>query len=160
MGQGGARMPDERRLAVLDAIVKDYVKTSEPVGSKALLERHRLGVSAATVRNDMAALEDEGLISAPHTSAGRVPTDAGYRMFVDRLDELKPMSGPERTAIATFLRGAVDLDDVVDRTVTLLRPLTRPGAVLQYQSFTRPSVRHVDLLQLRANRRMVALLPN
>jgi heat-inducible transcriptional repressor len=99
-------MPDERRLAVLDAIVKDYVKTSEPVGSKALLERHRLGVSAATVRNDMAALEDEGLISAPHTSAGRVPTDAGYRMFVDRLDELKPMSGPERTAIATFLRGA------------------------------------------------------
>ena len=98
-------MPDERRLAVLDAIVQDYVKTSEPVGSKALLERHRLGVSAATVRNDMAALEDEGLISAPHTSAGRVPTDAGYRMFVDRLSELKPMSGPERTAISTFLRG-------------------------------------------------------
>ncbi len=72
-------------LRVLRAIVQDYVQTSEPVGSKALLERHQLGVSAATVRNDMAALEEEGLIAAPHTSAGRVPTDAGYRLFVDRL---------------------------------------------------------------------------
>src|SRR5450756_1800358 len=100
-------MPDERRLAVLDAIVKDYVKTSEPGGSKALLERHHLGVSAATVRNDMATLEDEGLIAAPHTSAGRVPTDAGYRVFVDQISELKPMSGPARTAISTFLQGCL-----------------------------------------------------
>ena len=63
-------MSEERRLAVLRAIVQDYVQTSEPVGSKSLLERHQLGVSAATVRNDMAALEEEGLIAAPHTSAG------------------------------------------------------------------------------------------
>ena len=86
-------MSDERRLAVLRAIVEDYVETREPVGSKALVERHRLGVSSATIRNDMAALEDEGLITQPHTSAGRVPTDAGYRMFVDRLSAFKPMSG-------------------------------------------------------------------
>ena len=64
-------MSEERRLAVLRAIVQDYVRTSEPVGSKALVERHNLGVSAATVRNDMAILEDEGLIHAPHTSAGQ-----------------------------------------------------------------------------------------
>ena len=118
-------MTDERRLAVLRAIVQDYVETSEPVGSKALLERHHLGVSAATVRNDMAVLEEEGLIAAPHTSAGRVPTDAGYRLFVDRLSSVKPMSAPERAAIAQFLEGAVDLDDVVDRTVRLLASLTR-----------------------------------
>ena len=153
-------MPDERRLAVLDAIVKDYVKTSEPVGSKSLLERHRLGVSAATIRNDMAALEDEGLISAPHTSAGRVPTDAGYRMFVDRLSELKPMSGPERTAISTFLQGAVDLDDVVDRTVRLLSSLTHQVAVMQYPSLTRSSVRHVELVPVGAHRLMVVLIVN
>ena len=78
-------MVGERRMAVLRAIVQDYVQTSEPVGSKALLERHQLGVSAATVRNDMAALEDEGLISAPHTSAGRIPTDAGYRLLRARI---------------------------------------------------------------------------
>jgi heat-inducible transcriptional repressor len=151
-------MIDERKLAVLRAIVQDYVQTSEPVGSKALLERHRLGVSAATVRNDMAALEEEGLISAPHTSAGRVPTDAGYRMFVDRLSELKPLSVAELTAISTFLRGAVDLDDVVDRTVRLLASLTHQVAVMQYPSLTRSSVRHFELLPMGAHRLMVVLI--
>ena len=118
-------MTEERRLAVLRAIVQDYVQTSEPVGSKALVERHSLGVSAATVRNDMAILEEEGLIHAPHTSAGRVPTDAGYRLFVDRLSSIKPLSAAERSAIQTFLAGAVDLDDVVDRTVRLRSCSTR-----------------------------------
>jgi len=151
---------DDRKLAVLRAIVQDYVQTSEPVGSKALLERHHLGVSAATVRNEMAALEDEGLISAPHTSAGRVPTDAGYRMFVDRLSELKPLSAAERTAISTFLQHAVDLDDVVDRTVRLLASLTHQVAVMQYPSLTRSSVRHFELLPLGANRLMIVLILN
>jgi heat-inducible transcriptional repressor len=76
---------DDRKLAVLRAIVEDYVQTNEPVGSKVIVDRHGLGVSSATIRNDMAALEEEGYISAPHTSAGRVPTDKGYRLFVDRL---------------------------------------------------------------------------
>ena len=78
-------MLDDRKLEVLRAIVQDYVSTNEPVGSKALVERHDLGVSPATIRNDMAALEEEGYIAQPHTSAGRVPTDKGYRLFVDRL---------------------------------------------------------------------------
>src|SRR5215213_8457425 len=131
-------MSDERRLAVLRAIVEDYVRTREPVGSKALVERHQLGVSSATIRNDMAVLEDEGLIAQPHTSAGRVPTDAGYRVFVDRLTAVKPMSPAERKAIAGFLSGAVDLDDVVDRTVRLLASLTQQVAVVQYPSLSRP----------------------
>ena len=80
-------MLDDRKLAVLRAIVEDYVATEEPVGSKALVERHALGVSPATIRNDMAALEDEGYIAQPHTSAGRIPTDKGYRLFVDRLSQ-------------------------------------------------------------------------
>ena len=87
-------MVEDRKLAVLRAIVEDYVATEEPVGSKALVERHGLGVSPATVRNDMAALEEEGFITQPHTSAGRVPTDKGYRLFVDRLTTVKPMSTP------------------------------------------------------------------
>src|SRR6476659_7648880 len=98
-------MPDDRRLDVLRAIVEDYVSTNEPVGSKSLVERHQLGVSPATVRNDMAALEDEGLIAQPHTSAGRVPTDKGYRIFVDRLSQVKPLSQAERRAITTLLEG-------------------------------------------------------
>ena len=78
-------MVSERGLQVLRAIVQDYVDTREPVGSKAIVERHAFGVSAATIRNDMALLEDEELIAAPHTSSGRVPTDKGYRVFVDHL---------------------------------------------------------------------------
>src|SRR4029079_16963645 len=123
-------------------------------------ERHHLGVSAATVRNDMAALEEEGLIAAPHTSAGRVPTDAGYRLFVDRLSSVKPMSPAERAAIAQFLEGAVDLDDVVDRTVRLLASLTHQVAVMQYPSLTRSSVRHFELLPMDAHRVMVVLILN
>ncbi len=141
-------MLSERRLEVLRAIVQDYVGTEEPVGSKALTERHQLGVSPATVRNDMAALEDEGFIAQPHTSAGRIPTDKGYRLFVDRLAGVKPLSPPERRAIQNFLDGAVDLDDVVGRTVRLLAQLTRQVAVVQYPSLTRSTVRHVELLAL------------
>lgn len=151
-------MSEDRRLHVLRAIVQDYVRTSEPVGSKALLERHSLGVSAATVRNDMAALEDEGLISAPHTSAGRVPTDAGYRMFVDRLSAVKPLSVAERNAVSRLLEGAVDLDDVVGRSVRLLSSLTNQVAVMQYPSLSRSSVRHVELVNLGGARLMVVLI--
>lgn len=153
-------MSEERRLEVLRAIVQDYVRTSEPVGSKTLLERHQLGVSAATVRNDMAALEDEGLITAPHTSAGRIPTDAGYRLFVDRLQQIKPMSRAERTAIERFLAGAVDLDDVVTRTTRLLASLTQQVAVMQYPSLTRSTVRHIELVPVGGTRLMVVLIVN
>ena len=85
-------MVSERSLAVLRVIVQDYVASREPVGSKTIVERHSFGVSAATIRNDMAQLEEEELIAAPHTSSGRVPTDKGYRVFVDQLTELRPLS--------------------------------------------------------------------
>ena len=151
-------MQDDRKLAVLRAIVEDYVSTQEPVGSKALVERHSLGVSPATVRNDMAALEEEGFITQPHTSAGRIPTDKGYRLFVDRLTTLKPMSTPEKRAIATFLDGAVDLDDVVHRSVRLLSQLTHQVAVVQYPTLSRSTVRHVELVALAPTRVLVVLI--
>jgi heat-inducible transcriptional repressor len=149
---------EERRLAVLRAIVEDYVATEEPVGSKSLVERHGLGVSPATVRNDMAALEDEGYITQPHTSAGRVPTDKGYRLFVDRLTTVKPMSAAEKRAIATILDGAVDLDDVVNRSVRLLAQLTRQVAVVQYPTLSRSTVRHVELIAVAPTRLLVVLI--
>jgi heat-inducible transcriptional repressor len=151
-------MIEDRKLDVLRAIVEDYVATNEPVGSKALVERHRLGVSPATIRNDMAALEEEGYITQPHTSAGRVPTDKGYRLFVDKLSTVKPLSGPERRAIEGFLAGAVGLDDVVNRTVRLLAQLTRQVAVVQYPSLTRSAVRHLEMVRLSDTRLMVVLI--
>jgi heat-inducible transcriptional repressor len=115
-------------------------------------------VSPATVRNDMAALEEEGFITQPHTSAGRIPTDKGYRLFVDRLTTLKPMSTAEKRAIATFLDGAVDLDDVVHRSVRLLSQLTHQVAVVQYPTLSRSTVRHVELVALAPTRVLVVLI--
>jgi heat-inducible transcriptional repressor len=149
---------DDRKLAVLRAIVEDYVSTNEPVGSRALVDRHNLDVSPATIRNDMAVLEEQGFIVQPHTSAGRIPTDKGYRLFVDRLSGVKPFSAAERRAIETFLSGAYDLDDVVMRTVRLLAQLTRQVAVVQYPSLSRSAVRHVELVPLAPQRLLLVLI--
>ncbi|SDG48793.1 heat-inducible transcriptional repressor HrcA [Klenkia brasiliensis] len=149
---------EERRLQVLRAIVQDYVSTNDPVGSKALAARHDLGVSPATIRNDMAVLEEEGYITQPHTSAGRVPTDKGYRFFVDRLSAIKPLSVAERRAIERFLDGALDLDDVLARTVRLLAQLTRNVAVIQYPTLSRSAVRHLEVVQLATTRLLVVLI--
>jgi heat-inducible transcriptional repressor len=149
---------DDRKLEVLRAVVEDFVRTNEPVGSRHIVERHHLGVSPATVRNDMATLEDEGYIAQPHTSAGRIPTDKGYRLFVDRLSQVKPLSAAERRAIESFLGGAVDLDDVVTRSVKLLATLTRQVAVVQYPSLSRSTVRHVELVPLTQSRLLVVLI--
>jgi len=151
-------MVEDRKLAVLRAIVEDYVSTQEPVGSKALVDRHQLGVSPATVRNDMAALEEEGLITQPHTSAGRIPTDKGYRLFVDRLSQVKTLSAAEKRAIATLLEGAVDLDDVVQRSVRLLAQLTRQVAIVQYPVLSRSTVRHVEVVPLSTARVLAVLI--
>ncbi len=149
---------EERRLAVLRAIIEDFIATNEPVGSKALGDRHNLGVSPATIRHDMAVLEEEGLIAQPHTSAGRIPTDAGYRIFVDRLAQLKPLTAAEKRAIESFLDGAADLDDVLHRAVRTLAQLTRYVAVVQYPLLSRSRVRHLELVSLSASRLMLVLI--
>ena len=147
-----------RRLEILRAIVDEYVATQEPVGSKAIADRHGLGISPATIRNEMAVLEEEGLIAQPHTSAGRIPTDSGYRLFVDRIETVKPLSAAERRAIETFLEGALDLDDVVMRTVRLLADVTKQVAVVQYPSMIKSKVRHVELVSLTTSRLMIILI--
>ena len=151
-------MLDERKLAVLRAIVEDYVSTTEPVGSKSLVDRHGLDVSPATIRNDMAILEEQGYIAQPHTSAGRIPTDKGYRLFVDRLSSVKPMSSAERRAIETFLAGAYSLDEVVARTVRLLTRLTQQVAVVQYPLLSKSEVRHIELVSVTPRRVLLVLI--
>lgn len=149
---------DERRFEVLRAIVADFVSTQEPIGSKSLVERHNLGVSSATVRNDMAVLEAEGYITQPHTSSGRVPTEKGYREFVDRLDDVKPLSTAERRAIQGFLESGVDLDDVLRRAVRLLAQLTRQVAVVQYPTLSTSTVRHLEVIALTPARLLMVVI--
>nr|MCW1957679.1 heat-inducible transcriptional repressor HrcA [Mycobacterium sp.] len=149
---------DDRRFEVLRAIVADFVATKEPIGSKALVERHHLGVSSATVRNDMAVLEAEGYIAQPHTSSGRVPTEKGYREFVSRIDDVKPFSTSERRAILSFLESGVDLDDVLRRAVRLLAQLTRQVAVVQYPTLSASTVRHLEVVALTPARLLMVVI--
>jgi len=147
-----------RQLEILKAIVDEYVATEEPVGSKTIASRAGLGISPATIRNEMAVLEDAGLITQPHTSAGRIPTNKGYRVFVDQLDQIKPLSNAERKAIEHFLDGASDLDDVITRTVRLLAQVTKQVAVVQYPSLIKAKVRHIELVLLNPTRVMIVLI--
>jgi heat-inducible transcriptional repressor len=150
-------IPD-RPLEVLKAIVRDYIASKEPVGSKSLVERHSFGVSAATIRNDMAILEEEELIVAPHTSSGRVPTDKGYRMFVDQLSEVKPLSSAERAAIEGFLSKSSDLDETLGHTARLLSQLTNQVALVQYPSLGRALVRHIEIIAIDEKRLLLMLI--
>lgn len=151
-------MVSERSLAVLHAIVGDYVASNEPVGSKGIVDRHHFGVSAATIRNDMALLEDEDLIVAPHTSSGRVPTDKGYRLYVDTLAKIRPLTSAQRAAIERFLGDSISLDDALARTVRLLSQLTNQVAVVQYPSLQRTLVRHIDLVAVGEDRVLCVLI--
>src|ERR1700753_1035273 len=149
---------DERRFEFLRAIVADFVATKEPIGSKSLVDRHNLGVSSATVRNDMAVLEAEVYIAQPHTSSGRVPTEKGYREFVDRLDDVKPLSVAERRAIQGFLESVVALDDVLRRAVRLLAQLTRQVAIVQYPTLSTSTVRHLEVIALTPARLLMVVI--
>lgn len=149
---------EDRRQAVLRAIVADYIALQEPVGSKSLVERHNLSVSSATIRNDMAALEREGFIAQPHSSSGRVPTEKGYRAFVDALHVVKPLSAPERHAILDFLENGTDLEDVLRRSVQLLAQLTNQAAVVQLPTLEVSRVKHCEVVALTPTRLLLVLI--
>ena len=122
----------EREAAVLRLVVSDFIRSGEPVGSAAVAKRHRLRVSAATIRNDMAALEEAGYLNHPHTSAGRVPTDSGYRFYVDTIPRWPRLPDAKRRVVTRFFQTpATDPDEVVRGTAILLSRLTHYGAVAQ-----------------------------
>jgi heat-inducible transcriptional repressor len=115
-----------RKIAVLRAVVDEYVHSGEPVGSETIVERSGLGVSSATIRNELAALEELGYLTHPHTSAGRIPTDAGYRKYVDSLPPGGKLRDTQRRAIAGFFAETMlDLEDVLKGTTQLLSRLTQ-----------------------------------
>lgn len=143
---------------MLRAIVGDYVATHEPVGSKRLVERYQFGVSAATIRNDMAALEEAELITAPHTSSGRIPTDKGYRVFVDQLAEVQPLTLAQRRAIERFMTGAADPEELLARSVRMLAQLTGSVAIGHLPSLLVARIHRVELVTLAPRRILVVLI--
>src|ERR671918_237185 len=122
----------ERRAAILRAVVSGYIRTGDPIGSASLASRYRLGVSAATIRNDMAALEKLGFLRQPHTSSGRVPTDRGYRFYVDAIPSTQAPPSQWRRSIARYFgEPPRDPNEVIRGAALLLSRITRYGAVAQ-----------------------------
>jgi heat-inducible transcriptional repressor len=140
---------DKRKAFILATIVYEYVATAEPVGSNTLTQKYRLGVSSATIRNEMAELEAQGYLVQPHTSAGRVPSDAGYRTYVDQLMKPEPLQTEEQRRIADQFRAASrELDEAIEHTTRLLGQLSRNVAFVVSPVRDTQAFRHVQLIWL------------
>lgn len=136
---------DDRKNKVLQAIIEDYVSTADPVGSRTIARKYHLGVSPATIRNEMADLEELGFLEQPHTSAGRIPSDKGYRYYVDSLMETKTISESDSDLIRrSFKRKLVEIDSLIRETARLLSDTTQLTAVM-----TGPQMHRAHFQELR-----------
>lgn len=153
-------MLSERRQRILRALIEEYVERALPVGSRTLTERYRLGVSSATVRNDLSALEDAGYIAQPHTSAGRIPTDAGYRAFVDELlaAEAVDARGPYADVVAQLRSSASELDELLEATSAALARLTDCLSIVAPPLVLLAHVRQVSLISLSNHQALVVVV--
>ncbi len=147
-----------RRMMILRAVVEDYIRSQEPVGSAALAKHHQLGVSSATIRNDMSALEEEGYLVQPHTSAGRIPTQKGYRYFVDGMAAVIPLSEPQRRAIRNFLSGSVSLQDTLQRSARLLASITGQVALVASPALSKSKVKRIEIVQVSSSTLLVVVI--
>src|SRR5690349_15910787 len=141
-------MLDDRKAAILKAVVEEYVATAQPVGSAHVARMPDVNVSSATVRNDMAILERDGYIAQPHTSAGRVPTDKGYRFFVDRLQPTVLNPGERQLVRDFFTRAHGELEQMLHDTSRLLTRLTDYAAVVVAPPAEGSTVRSTQLVSL------------
>jgi heat-inducible transcriptional repressor len=140
---------DERKASILRAIVEEYVETAQPVGSQTVARSSGLGVSSATIRNDMTILEREGFIAQPHTSAGRVPTDRGYRFFVDNFTGGGPLPASQHRAVADFFATTHRaLEDLLHETSQLLSRVSRHAAMVVGPPPDQAEIRTVQLVRL------------
>ncbi len=141
---------DDRKIKILEAIINDYINTGEPVGSRTLAKKYNLGVGSATIRNEMADLEDMGLLEQPHTSAGRVPSSKGYRLYVDNFMKKDNLSLEEELQIKKYIidTAMLEVDKIVKQASTLLSELTNLTCVVQKPSVTQSYIKSVQLLKV------------
>jgi len=153
-------MLNDRRRRVLQALVEEHIHSGQPVGSRYLVERYNLGCSAATVRNELAALEETGYVTQPHVSAGRVPTDLGYREFVDEiLQEADSLQSRDAEEISRrYLQLAGEIDELMRQTSTMLAHLTHYVAVVLAPTVSLAQIRRIDLVSLGPQRALVVLI--
>lgn len=152
-------MLDERKEVILYALVHDYILTAAPVGSSRLVQKYKLGISAATVRNEMAALEEMGYLHQPHTSAGRIPTDEGYRFYVDSLKAQSGLTPAEQRWIQqSYLSLNKEMSDLMRKTSALLSNLTSYVAIVLSPPLKRSAIKHLDLVAISPRRVLVVVI--
>ena len=149
---------DARARQLLRALIAQYIAEGEPVGSRTLAKNAGLDISPATIRNVMSDLEEIGLLSAPHTSAGRVPTAQGYRVFVDSLLELKPLDEPQVDALRRELPTQAPTQDLLNGVSSLLSDVTHFVGVVTVPKREEFPFKHIDFVPLGGNRVLVILV--
>jgi len=154
-------MLDERKSAILGALVYDYILTAAPVGSSRLVAKYKLGISPATVRHEMVLLEEMGYLYQPHTSAGRIPTDEGYRFYVDSLKAAGGLTpGEERFIQQSYLSLNKEVSDLMRKTSALLSHLTNYVAIVLSPGLKRSAIKHLDLVAMTPNRVLAVVISN
>ncbi len=149
---------NDRERQVLEAVIRSYVETAEPTGSRALTRRFRLGVSPATIRNTMADLEAKGFLYHPHTSAGRIPTDKAYRVYVDALMHVEPLPSMERDRLAEQIgEGGSAIEGILRRAAQSLGVLTQELGVALGPRLDQTILQRLELVRLSAERMMLVL---
>lgn len=141
---------DERKIKILQAIINDYITTGEPVGSRTIAKRYDLGVGSATIRNEMADLEEMGFLEQLHTSSGRVPSNKGYRLYVDTLMETKSLTLEEEIQIKDYIINSArfEVDKIVQRACMLLSELTNLTSVIQGPSVKSSYIKSIQLFDI------------
>lgn len=152
-------MLDARKKAILFVAIQEYILTAEPVSSQKLVEKYQLGVSSATVRSELAGLESMGYLYQPHTSAGRVPTDIGYRFYVDSISDKPGLSNQEEKSIShLFSAISMEMEELMRETAQILSNITNYIAVALAPSFKRSILKHIDLVALSPKHVLVVLI--
>lgn len=151
----------ERKLKILKAIIDNYVSTAEPVGSRTVAKKYNLGISPATIRNEMADLEEMGYIKQPHTSAGRVPSDKGYRLYVDSLMEVKQLSKDEIDKINQAFKKKVEgIENVVLQTSKILSDMTDYASIVLGPHLTKSTLKRIQILYIEQGKALIVIVTN
>jgi len=149
----------ERDKSILNAIINDYIETGEPVGSRTLSKKYAFDLSPASIRNVMADLDEMGLLKQPHASAGRIPTDRGYRFYVDSILKVDVLSQTERELIdAGYEKTEMEIPNIMKETSRILSLMTRYTAIVLAPRFSNAIFKHIEFIKLRENRILVILV--
>jgi len=151
----------ERKLRILEAIIRDYIESAEPVGSRSLSKKYELGVSPATIRNEMSDLEEMGFIQQPHTSAGRIPSDKGYRLYVDKLMEIKQTANKNRVRIRSdILKKYGELEQLLEYTSRVLSEFTQYTSIVLAPQVKKSRLKQIQLARLSDETMLAIFITN